>query len=308
MLNPRQRAVLGALEREPVEPAALGDRLELPAAAVISHVDTLREHGFEIERRAAGFELQAVPDYGYGVQAGLEAPFVIDYVPEVSSTNERARELAEAGETDVAVIADAQTEGRGRFDREWTSPSGGIYCSVLLRPILSPDQLGLLGLSAAIAAVDAVAEAGVQAGCKWPNDVQGPEGDKLGGILAESATRDGAVEWAVVGLGINANLDPSDLPPDATSLSAITGATVDRRMVTQAYLEAFDRWRRQSSAVIEAWRERATTLGQEVWVRSGDEEFVGVATDIDAAGRLLVELDNDTRRISAGDCEHFRPV
>lgn len=308
MLNPRQRAVLDALVRGPVEPAELGDRLELPAAAVTGHIDTLREHGFEIERGSAGFELQTVPEYGYGVQAGLEAPFVIDYTPEVSSTNERARELAESGETDVAVLAETQTAGRGRFDRGWTSPAGGIYCSVLLRPTLPPEEVGVLNLAAAIAAVEAAAEVGVGAGCKWPNDVLGPDGDKLAGILAESATRDGTVEWVVIGLGLNANLDPAELPAESTSLSALAGSSIDRRAVTQTYLESLDRWRRNRSEIVPAWRDRATTLGQEVWVRTGEEEFVGEATDVDDSGRLLVETDNGRRRIGAGDCEHLRPV
>ncbi|MFB6359835.1 MAG: biotin--[acetyl-CoA-carboxylase] ligase, partial [Halobacteriales archaeon] len=283
-------------------------RLELPAAAVTGHIDTLREHGFEIERGPCGFELQSVPEYGYGVQAGLDAPFVIDYKPEVSSTNERARKLAESAETDVAVLAETQTAGRGRFDRVWTSPPGGIYCSVLVRPTLPPAEAGVLNLAAAVAAADAAAEVGVEAGCKWPNDLLGPDGDKLGGILAESATRDGTVDWVVLGLGLNANLDPAELPPESTSLSALAGSPIDRRVVTQTYLETFERWRRDQGGIVSAWRRRSTTLGQEVWVRTGDEEFVAEATDVDDAGRLLVETAAGRRRIGAGECEHLRPV
>lgn len=308
MLNPRQRAVLAALVGGPVEPAALGDRLELPGAAVVSHVDALREHDFEIERGLDGFVLEGVPDYGYGVQAGLDAPFVVDYQPSVVSTNDRARELAEAGETDVAVLADEQTSGRGRLDRGWASPPGGIYCSVLVRPVLPPDRLGLLTLAAAVAAAEAAAPAGVEAACKWPNDLQGPDGRKLAGLLAETATRDGAVEWVVVGLGLNANVDPEVLPPEATSLQALAGGPVDRRAVTQAFIEAFDGWRRDPDGAREAWRERSATLGREVWVRTAEEELVGRATDVDAAGALLVETDDGTRRIAAGDCEHLRPT
>jgi BirA family biotin operon repressor/biotin-[acetyl-CoA-carboxylase] ligase len=308
MLNPRQRAVLGALVRGPVAPGELGDRLELPAAAVTGHIDTLRDHGFEIERGPDGFELQSVPEYGYGVQADLEAPFVIDYTPEVSSTNERARELAESAETDVAVLAETQTAGRGRYDRVWTSPPGGIYCSVLLRPTLPPEESGVLNLAAALAAADAAAEVSVEVGCKWPNDVLGPDGDKLGGVLAESATRDGAVEWLVIGLGLNVNLDPAELPPEATSLSALAGSPIDRRVVTQTYLETFDRWRRDRDGIVPAWRRRSTTLGQEVWLSTGGEEFVGEATDIDDSGRLVVKTAAGRRRIGAGECEHLRPM
>ncbi|MDZ7702190.1 MAG: biotin--[acetyl-CoA-carboxylase] ligase [Halobacteriales archaeon] len=308
MLSPRRRAVLAALVKGPVEPAALGERLELPGTAVVSHVDGLREHGFVVERGPDGFVLESIPEYGYGVQAGLEARFVIDYRERVGSTNDRARELAERGETDVAVLADEQTGGRGRLDRAWASPPGGIYCSLLFRPLLQPDELGLLSLAAGAAAVEAAAAAGVDAACKWPNDLQGPDGRKLAGVLAESATGGGAVEWAVVGLGLNANVDPDDLPPEGTSLQALAGDPVDRRAVTQAYLEAFDAFRGTPETIVDAWRERSTTLGQEVWVRTGGEELVGVAADVDEAGALLVETDSGTRRVAAGDCEHLRPT
>jgi BirA family biotin operon repressor/biotin-[acetyl-CoA-carboxylase] ligase len=308
VLNPRERDVLAALDRGSVDPSGLGDRLELPAPAVMAHVDTLREHGFEIERGPAGFTLETVPDYGYGVQASLDAPFVIDYEPMLASTNDRARERAEAGETDVAVLADEQTGGRGRFDRTWASPAGGLYCSVLIRPKLSPDRLGVITLAAAVAAAEAADAADVHAACKWPNDLQGPDGCKLGGILSESATRAGAVEWVVIGLGLNGNAAPEALPPEATSLHAIHGERVDRRSVTQAYLETFDRWRRNPEGVVDAWRDRAATLGQEVWVRTGEEEVIGEAQDIDPRGRLVIETEEGLERVSAGECGHLRPV
>lgn len=308
MLNPRQRSVLAALVGGLVDPTDLGDRLELPPEAVVSHVETLREHGFAIERGAEGFVLEAIPAYGYGVQADLDARFVVDFQATLESTNDRARELAERGETDVAVLADEQTGGRGRFDRHWASPSGGIYCSVLLRPPLGPEQLGLLGLAAGVAAVEAAAGAGVEAACKWPNDLLSADGRKLAGILAESATSGVEVEWAVVGLGLNANVDPGDLPSSATSLAALAGGEIDRRDVTQAYLEAFEGWRGDPGRVVDAWRDRTSTLGREVRVRTADAELVGTAVDIDDAGALLVETDDGQKRVTAGDCEHLRPV
>lgn len=306
MLPPRQRAVLAALVRGPVDPRALGDRLELPGSAVVNHVDALREHGFDIERGPDGFGLEAVPEYGYGVQAGLDAPFVVDYEPTVESTNDRARDLAARGHTDVVVIADEQTGGRGRLDREWASPPGGIYCSVLIRPLVAPDRLGLVSLAAVVAAVDGAAAVGVDAAAKWPNDLLGPDGLKLAGVLAESSTADGTVEWAVVGLGLNANIDPEGLPPEATSLQALAGGPVDRRAATQAFLESFDAWRRDPPAAVDAWRDRAVTLGRRVWVRTADGEMVGRATDVDEAGALLVETEAGTERVTTGDVVHLR--
>lgn len=308
MLNPRQRAVLAALVRGPVEPTALGDRLELPSSVVGSHIDALREHGFEIERGPDGFELTTVPAYGYGIQAGLDAPFVVDYHPTIGSTNDRARELAERGETDVAVIADTQTGGKGRLDREWASPRGGIYSSLVIRPELVPSRLPVMTLVASVAGAEAAEAVGVEAVTKWPNDLLGPGGRKLGGVLAESSVAGGTVEWAVVGFGLNANVDAAALPPGATSLQELAGQAIDRRAVAQRYLEAFDTWRHDPEGVLDAWRERSATLGEEVRVRTGDGEFVGRATDIDEVGALLVETESGTSRVTAGDCEHLRPT
>lgn len=308
MLNPRRRAVLDALVEGPVDPAALADRLELPPEAVVGHVEALRAVGFDVERTAAGFELRSVPAYGYGVQAGLDAPFVVDAHDELASTNDEARELAEAGAADVVVLADEQTAGRGRRGRRWASPPGGVYLSVVIRPTLSAARVGLLVHAAAVAAVEAAAAAGVDATIKWPNDLLGPDGAKLGGVLAESRTTDGEVAWAVLGLGLNADVDSGALPPGATSLRAVTGGAVDRRRVAQAFLESLDERRRDPAGSLPAWRERAATLGRRVRVTTPDGDVVGKAVDVDETGALLVRTDAGPRRVSVGDCEHLRPV
>ncbi len=306
MLNPRQRAVLAALERGPVDPASLADRLELPPGAVVGHVEALRERGFGVERRPEGFVLESVPDYGEGVRVGLDAPFAVEYHDSLSSTNDRARELADRGASDVSVLAGEQTAGRGRRGRAWASPPGGVYASVLLRPALQPERVGLLALAGAVAAVDATADAGVEATIKWPNDVLGPDGRKLAGVLAERGTAGDAVEWVAVGVGHNADVDPADLPEGATSLRELTGGPVDRRRLAQALLESFDALRRDPDAVLPAWRARASTPGRRVRVETRDGAVEGTATDIEATGALLVETGSGLRRVTVGDCRHLR--
>lgn len=308
MLPPRRRAVLAALERGPVEPATLADRLELPPEAVVGHVEALREAGYVVERRPEGFVLESAPDYGADVEVGLDAPFAVEYHESLPSTNGRARALAEDGATDVVVLAGEQTAGRGRRGRGWTSPPGGVYASVLLRPALPPERASLLALAGAVAAVDAAGTAGVEATVKWPNDVRGPDGRKLAGVLAESETADGAVEWVAVGVGCNADVEPADLPEGATSLRALTGGPVDRRRVAQALLESFDALRRDADGILPAWRARSSTLGRRVRVGTPDGAIEGVAADVDGTGALLVETASGVRRVTVGDCEHLRPA
>jgi BirA family biotin operon repressor/biotin-[acetyl-CoA-carboxylase] ligase len=132
---------------------------------------------------------------------------------------------------------------------------------------------------------------------------------KLVGILTEMEGEADRISWLVVGIGINANIDPDDLPTDtpATSIRAEVG-DIERRVFTQRLLEEFDNLRRDLDSVIPAWREYASTLGQRVRVDTPGGEVVGEAVDITFPGTLIVETDDGRVEVTAGDCEHLRPV
>ncbi|ELY86809.1 biotin--[acetyl-CoA-carboxylase] ligase [Natrinema altunense] len=312
-MNETRRAVIAALADGPVSGPELAGSLEISRAAVWKHIEGLREADFEIESGPTGYELVAVDAYNApAVEFELEAPFSIEYHDSVGNTNDRARELAGEGETDVAVLANEQTGGRGRLDREWTAPAGGVWVSVVTRPAITPAQAPLYTLAASVATATAAREAGVDARIKWPNDVVVPAGDdgdyrKLAGILTEMEGQTDRVDWLVPGIGVNANLDADALPEGATSVRAEAG-DVDRRRFVQRLLEGFDRYRRDLEAVVPAWRELALTIGQRVRVDRPAGEIVGEAIDVTESGALVVETDDERVTIPAGDCEHLRPV
>ncbi|RZH66782.1 biotin--[acetyl-CoA-carboxylase] ligase [Natrinema altunense] len=312
-MNETRRAVIAALADGPVSGPELAESLEISRAAVWKHIEGLREADFEIESGPTGYELVAVDAYNApAVEFELEAPFSIEYHDSVGSTNDRARELAGEGATDVAVLANEQTGGRGRLDREWTAPAGGVWVSVVTRPAITPAQAPLYTLAASVATATAAREAGVDARIKWPNDVVVPAGDdgdyrKLAGILTEMEGQTDRVDWLVPGIGVNANLDADALPEGATSVRAEAG-DVDRRRFVQRLLEGFDRYRRDLEAVVPAWRELALTIGQRVRVDRPAGEIVGEAIDVTESGALVVETDDERVTIPAGDCEHLRPV
>lgn len=142
----------------------------------------------------------------------------------VDSTNAWVRRLAEEGAPEgVLALADAQSHGRGRHGRRWESPAGlGLYCSVLLRPLLPAERLGLLTLASGVAAAAAVRRTcGLQARLQWPNDLI-VEGQKLGGILVETSLSGARLRSAAVGWGLNLKQRRGDFPPGlrrrATSL------------------------------------------------------------------------------------------
>jgi len=306
-----RRGVLAALEDGPVSGPPLAERLDVSRAAVWKHIEALRDAGFEIESTDDGYRLAAVPEYGgAAIEYGLEAPFEVEFHDEIDSTNRRARELAAEGVSDVAVVARTQTGGRGRLDREWSSPPGGVYTSLVCRPALPPAQVAVYTLAAAVAVTRAARETGVDAGIKWPNDVLvGADGgaQKLCGILTEMEGEADRVSWIVVGIGVNVATADEHLPPDATSVRREAG-TVERRRFAQRLLETFDDLRNAPESVIPAWREHALTLGQRVRVETPGREVVGEAVDVEFPGTLVVETDAGTERVAAGDCEHLRPA
>ncbi|EMA46124.1 biotin--[acetyl-CoA-carboxylase] ligase [Halococcus saccharolyticus] len=304
-----RREVLDAIADGPISGPDLAARLDVSRAAVWKHVEALREAGFGIESDDSGYRLDGVPEYGgEAIEFDLGAPFEIEYHDSLPSTNARARELAAEGATDVAVVADEQTGGRGRLDRGWVSPPGGVWLSVLCRPDLPPAHAPILTLAAAVAAAEAAREAGVDARIKWPNDLLVPGADsdeKLAGILTEMEGEADRVSWVVVGIGINVRED--GLPEGATGLLAHTDA-VDRRIFVQRLLERFDTLRDDPKAVMPAWRDHALTLGQRVRVETTTDEIVGEAVDVEFPGSLVVETDDGRVRVHTGDCEHLRPA
>jgi len=307
--------ILTAIAEQSVPGPELADHLDISRSAVWKHVEALRRDGFEISSEDGGYTLVAVPAFGgSAVEFGLEAPFEVEYHDAIPSTNERARELGADGKSDVVVLADEQTGGKGRLDRGWTSPSGGVWLSILLRPDVPPAHAAIFTLAAAVATTRAAREAGVDAHIKWPNDVlvDGADGQsdrKLAGILTEMEGEADRISWLVVGIGINANIDEGELPAavDATSIRAEVG-DVDRRTFTQRLLEEFHALRSDTDTVLSAWREHANTLGRRVRVDTPGGEVVGEAVDVRFPGTLVVETDDGTVEVTAGDCEHLRPT
>lgn len=318
-MNETRRQVLEALAEGPVAGPALADRLGVSRAAVWKQVEALREAGFEVASTDDGYELEEVPEFGgAAVEFGLEAPVEVEYHDTVPSTNDRARELAAEGREDVVVLADAQTGGRGRLDREWASPPGGVWLSILVRPDVPPAHAPAFTLAAAVATTRAAREAGADAVIKWPNDVlvageDGGDADdserKLAGILTEMEGEADRVSWLVVGIGVNANVDPDVLPAGqpATSLRAEVG-DVDRRLFTQRLLEEFHDLRADLEGVVDAWREHASTLGRRVRVETPAGDVVGEAVDVRFPGTLVVDTGDGREDVTVGDCEHLRPL
>ncbi|MBN1579896.1 MAG: biotin--[acetyl-CoA-carboxylase] ligase [Anaerolineae bacterium] len=244
----------------------------------------------------------------------------VHYWPTVGSTMDEARRLAEEGAPEgTVVLADEQTTGRGRLQRSWWAPSGSsLLLSLLFRPSFVPLWAQRLTMICSLAVCDAISEAigtevaGLQAtdrqvGVKWPNDVL-IEGRKVCGILTELEVTSSGVRYAIVGIGINVNVEFEGAPrlmSPATSLLIEAGRPVSRREVLVAVLTGIER---RYLALLEGqsfhqeWAERLTTLGHPVQVRGASERWEGLAIGVDEDGALLVRTEEGSvQRVLAGD-------
>lgn len=245
---------------------------------------------------------------------GLETEFVgqnLVYRPAIGSTNDEAKRLARAGAPEgTLVLTDYQTSGRGRLDRRWEAPAGSsLLMSLVFRPHLAAHQVQRLTMICGLAAVDAIeAETGLKVGLKWPNDLVIGEA-KLGGILTEIELDGSRVDYAVVGIGLNVNLDPGQLPPDLlvapTSLSRVAGRKVARLPLLWELLRAIEvRYKalRAGQSPQAEWAARLVTLGQPVAVSAIDSCLEGVAEGVDDDGALLLRLpDGRLETVRVGD-------
>jgi BirA family transcriptional regulator, biotin operon repressor / biotin---[acetyl-CoA-carboxylase] ligase len=207
-----------------------------------------------------------------------------------TSTNDRARELAQAGAPHGTLVTAAeQTAGRGRQGRTWSAPPG----STLLLSVVLRDPPALLPLAAALAVAEV---AGARAQIKWPNDVL-LDGRKVAGILAEGRPQDG---WAVLGVGVNVALRIEDLPPELHDTAGTLGLeSADLEPTLERLLAALERTLALDEArLLDAYRARDALRGREVRWAAGH----GRAAGIDGAGRLVVELPEGGRTaLSAGE-------
>ena len=235
----------------------------------------------------------------------------------LSSTMDEAARLAKQGAEDgTVIVAEAQTAGRGRFQRSWVSEAGNLYLSVILRPSL--QALPYISIMSGVAVARAIRKAtGLRSTIKWPNDVR-IHGKKVCGILVENTVQGNNVDYAVVGIGLNVAFDPTtveELSEIAISLNVAAGEAVDRPALLRYLLQEMDRLylslqqAREPAAqdIIEDWRSLLDTLGTQVEVRWGAEVYSGFAQDVDSLGNLLLRLaDGTVATLPAGEVASIR--
>ncbi len=310
--------ILGILEerRGYVSGEEIASLLGITRSAVWKHVRALAAEGAEIQAGSRGYRLIRPPDrlLRYRILAGLRTERFgreLHLHALVDSTNELAKHLARAGAPEGTVVcAERQSAGRGRMGRSWHSPPGGLWFSLVLRPLMPLHRINLVSLMLGLGVAQVVEEMyALPAVLKWPNDVM-VHRRKVCGVLVETEAEPEAIRFVVAGVGVNAN--PESLPEElgGVSLHHLLGRKVDRCELLAGLLNRFEELygvlHREPERVLEMYSERCSTLGRRVRIEGLGESITGTALSLGEDGSLLVETPQGVRRVSSGMCVHLR--
>jgi len=318
--QPTEIAVIIELKKDKdryISGEELAEKSSVSRAAVWKHIKSLKEKGYEIE---------AVPRLGYRLISAPDLLIPEEIIPilktgsfgkkvvhrqTVDSTNDLAKELAGRGEAEgTVVLSEEQSSGKGRLERKWTSPQGGIWLSIILRPKVLPSEASRFTLLAAVSAAKAIEKLGIEPEIKWPNDIL-IDGKKVCGILLELSAQPDKVDYLVVGFGVNANFKISELPREsrgrATTLADILGKKVNRQDFVAGLLLELEKdykhlmkdgWK----DIKKEWTIRSKMLHEKVELSTLQGVVEGEFIGVDESGAMRLRLpQGQVKTFAAGD-------
>lgn len=290
---------------EPISGERLSRSLGVSRVAIWKHIRQLQELGYDIEATAKGYRLISGPDTPFAWAFRPDRQARVHHFAEVVSTMDTAMELGRNGcPAFSVVVAEQQTQGRGRLQRPWQSARGGLYFTMVLRPAIALSDAPLINLAAALDMAATLNDLyDIQAQLKWPNDLL-VQDRKLAGILSQMSAEPDRIEFINLGIGLNVH---NNTQPPAVSVAALTGKTVSRVRILEGFWDRLEQRLQNAdlSAVVAQWKVKTITLGRQVKVQTLNEQFEGRAVDVQDNGGLVLETA-DGRRMTVvyGDCFH----
>ena len=296
----------------------IASQLNITRTAVWKQISRLRKEGFQIDAHPRlGYSLVLCPDrlLPSEIRDGIKTSLIgseISYYEKIESTNAIAKNMAMNGAKEgTLVIAEEQTRGRGRLNREWLSPAySNILMSLIFRPNLQAAKAFSMIMLTSVAIVRAIhGTTSLVAQIKWPNDIY-LNNKKLGGILTEFNAEQDKVNFIVVGAGLNVNFDPClypEIKDSATSLKKVLGKEVKRAVLLRSILEEIERGysafnRGCISQLRSEWDSHSLVTGRHVRIHSLDNVEEGIVESIDDDGCLILrDINGNTKRILSGD-------
>lgn len=284
----------------------ISESIGVTRAAVWKYIKAIKEEGYEIESVSRkGYKLTSSPDLltFEEISPNLKTRFIgrnFVHLDTIDSTNNEAKKLAIDGSPEgTLVISEEQTMGRGRLGRNWVSPKHkGIWMSLILRPEINPIQVSKITQVAAAAVCMALIDMGIETLIKWPNDIVLND-KKVCGILTEMSGELNRVNYVIVGIGINANIDkdefPEDLKPIASSLKIEIGNYIKRKELVRRILNNFEELYEELineetiKKSIEICKDNSALIGKEIKIIEKGKETRARALSLNEDGKLIVQ-------------------
>lgn len=296
----------------------ISEEFNMTRSAIWKYMNMLKEDGYMIESiPKKGYRIISSPDILTldEIENDLNTRFIgrkVHYYDSIDSTNKEAKKLATLEDEGTVIISEEQTEGKGRLGRGWISPKGkGIWMSIILKPNVEPVKVGAITLLGAAAVYNGLKNMNVDSLIKWPNDIL-IDDKKICGILTEMNAELNRINYLIMGIGINVNLDEDDIPPElkdrANSIKIYKNKEIDRKSLLANILNEFEKLyipfaaNGDVSIAIRICRENSASIDKEVKIIEGNKERLGRALDINNNGELIVEFeDGKVQNIYAGE-------
>lgn len=297
----------------------ISSALGISRAAVWKYMKAIKEDGYNIESVSRkGYKLISSPDLltFEEISPYLNTSYIgkqIVYFNSIDSTNNEAKKLASSGCSEgIVIISEEQTMGRGRLGRNWVSPKfKGIWMSIVLRPDIDPMNVAKITQVGAAAVLKAIKEQGINAYIKWPNDIV-LNNKKVCGILTEMSGEINNVNYVVMGIGINVNIDKEDFPEEieeiATSLKIEEGKSIERKALVASILNNLEELYKEFiknediKTSIDICRENSILIGKSVRIINRNDEIQAQALDLSDDGKLIVKYqDGSIHEVISGE-------
>ena len=299
----------------------LSDVLKISRVAVWKHIKKIQTLGYKIEsKQKLGYRLiddteKLLP---WEITRDLKTKLIgkrVYYFEEIDSTQNFAQNIAaDKKENGTRMIAEKQTSGRGRLDRKWTSPKGGIWFSLIIHPKFDVSSSTLIPILSAVALSKSIKSVlDIETEVKWPNDIT-MNGKKVAGVLVDASFQTNSIDYLILGIGINFDIDAKKLEkrltktPNFYGIDSLRGKedktppkTLLKEFLLQFEKNLFQLDKGEKSKIIKEWTKRAAGIGEKITINTSNEKISGISQGIDNDGALKIKTKNETKKIYVGD-------
>ena len=299
----------------------LSDVLKISRVAVWKHIKKIQTLGYKIEsKQKLGYRLidnteKLLP---WEITRDLKTQLIgkrVYYFEEIDSTQNFAQNIAaDKKENGTIIIAEKQTSGRGRLDRKWTSPKGGIWFSLIIHPKFDVSSSTLIPILSAVALSKSIKSVlDIETEVKWPNDIT-MNGKKVAGVLVDASFQTNSIDYLILGIGINFDIDAKKLEkrltktPNFYGIDSLRGKedkTPPKKLLKEFLLQfeknlfQFDKG--EKSKIIKEWTKRAAGIGKKITINTSNGKISGISQGIDNDGALKIKTRNEIKKIYVGD-------